>query len=96
MVQGGYFGPRWAPQEKLVFYAFVVRERQVYQGDPSRIILGTPQREEIIRTYRFGTGWEPRRNVEMSVGLDHGTRTSNVFLRDYHYTAVMAQGRFRF
>jgi hypothetical protein len=96
VVNGAAFGPRWAPTEKLVFYALVARERQQFQGDPAQIVLGTPQQDEVLRTTRFGVGWEPRRFIELSAGIDHGTRVSNVFLRDYTYTAVMANAQFKF
>jgi hypothetical protein len=96
VVNGASFGPRWAPTEKLVFYALVVRERQQFQGDPSQIVLGTPQQDEIVRVTRFGVGWEPRRFIELSAAIDHGNRVSNVFLRDYTYTAVMANAQFKF
>ncbi len=96
VVNGASFGPRWAPTEKLVFYALVVRERQQFQGDAAQIVLGTPQQDEVIRTTRFGAGWEPRRFIELSTGIEHGTRVSNVFLRDYTYTAVMANAQFKF
>ena len=96
VVNGASFGPRWAPTEKLVFYALVVRERQQFQGSAAQIVLGTPQQDEVLRTTRFGAGWEPRRFIELSAGIEHGTRVSNVFLRDYTYTAVMANAQFRF
>jgi hypothetical protein len=96
VVSGAAFGPRWAPTEKLVFYALVVRERQQFQGDAAQIVLGRPQQDEVLRTTRFGVGWEPRRFIELSAGIDHGTRESNVFLRDYTYTAVMANAQFKF
>jgi hypothetical protein len=95
VVNGASFGPRWAPTEKLVFYALVVRERQQFK-DASQIVLGTPQQDEVLRITRFGAGWEPRRFIELSAAIDHGTRVSNVFLRDYTYTAVMGNAQFKF
>lgn len=96
VVTGATFGPRWAPTEKLVFYALVLRERQQFQGEAAQIVAGAPQQEQIVRLTRFGAGWEPRRFIELSAGLEHGTRVSNVFLRDYTYTAVMANAQFKF
>jgi hypothetical protein len=96
VVNGASFGPRWAPTEKLVFYALVVRERQQFQGDAAQIVLGTQEQDEVVRTTRFGVGWEPRRFIELSTAIEHGTRISNVFLRDYTYTAVMANAQFKF
>ena len=96
VVTGVSFGPRWAPTEKLVFSAFLVHENQDYRGDPSQAILGTPERQEVVRTIRLGAGWEPKRFIELSAGIEKGQRTSNVFLRDYDYTAVMANARWRF
>jgi len=97
LVSGGTFGPRWAPTEKLAFYAFLVRERQQFQGDPNLVVTpGTVMRDETVRALRVGGGWEPQRFVNLSLGVDHGTRTSNVLLRDYVYTSVMANAEFRF
>src|SRR4029079_13814336 len=87
VVSGASFGPRWAPTPKLVFYALVIRERQKFQDDPSHDELGTAKSEEVVRTTRVGAGWDPRRFIELSAGIEHGTRVSNVFLRDYTYTS---------
>jgi hypothetical protein len=93
---GVTFGPRWAPTEKLVFYVLLVQERQLFAGDPGVIVLGTPQRDETLRTVRLAVGWEPKRFIEVSGALDHGIRTSNTLFRDYDYNALMANVRFRF
>jgi len=97
LVTGASFGPRWAPTEKLVFYAFGVRERQQFKGDPNLVLTpGATLRDETVRAVRVGAGWEPQRFVNLSLGLEHGQRTSNVFLRDYDFTSVMARAEFRF
>jgi hypothetical protein len=97
LVTGGTFGPRWAPTEKLVFYTFLVRERQQFKGDPNLVVTpGAVERDETVHALRVGGGWEPQRFVNLSLGAEHGTRTSNVFLRDYTYTSVMANAEFRF
>jgi hypothetical protein len=96
VVSGASFGPRWAPTPKLVFYALVIRERQRYQVDPGQFVPGVTPQDEVLRTTRFGVGWEPRRYVELSTAIDHGTRVSNAFTRDFTYTAVMANAQFKF
>ena len=96
IVSGASFGPRWAPTEKLVFYALYVRERQQFAGDPSIVLLGARERDETIRTLRLAVGWEPKRFIEVAAGIDHGIRTSNTLFRDYDYNAVMANVRYRF
>jgi exopolysaccharide biosynthesis operon protein EpsL len=96
IVTGFSFGPRWAPTEKLVFHALLLREHQDFAGDPSTVILGAPQRDEVVRAVRLGAGWEPIRFLELSAGIEHGDRTSNVFLRDYKYTALMVNAMKRF
>ena len=96
VVTGVSFGPRWAPREKLVFSALLVHENQDFRGDPSQIVLGTPERQEVLRTLRLAVGWEPKRFIEVSAGLDHGQRTSNLLLRDFDYNAFMANVRWRF
>jgi len=97
LVTGWTFGPRWAPTEKLVFYAFAVNERQEFKGDPNLVLVpGTPLRDETVKAVRVGGGWEVQRFVNLSLGLEHGTRSSNALLRDYDYTSVMARAEFRF
>lgn len=96
VVSGVTFGPRWAPTEKLVFSALFIRERQQFAGDPGIVLLGTPQRDETVRTIRLGAGWVPKRFIETSLGWEHGIRTSNALQRDYDFNAVMANVRFRF
>jgi hypothetical protein len=96
IVSGATFGPRWAPTEKLVAYAFLVRERQQFAGDPRVILLGTPQRDETVRTLRLGVGYEIKRFLEASAGWEHGIRTSNILNRDYDFNALMANVRYRF
>jgi hypothetical protein len=96
IVSGVTFGPRWAPTPKLVFSALFLRERQQFAGDPNIFLLGTPQRDETVRTFRLGAGWEPKRFIEVSGGWEHGIRTSNVLNRDYDFDALMANVRFRF
>ena len=95
VVTGVSFGPRWAPREKLVFSALLIHENQDFRGDPSQVVLGTPERQEVLRTLRLGVGWEPKRFIEVSAGLEHGQRTSNVLLRDFDYTALMTNVRWR-
>jgi hypothetical protein len=76
---------------------FPVRERQEFKGDPNLVLTpGAVMRDETVRALRVGGGWEPQRFVNLSIGVDHGTRTSNVLLRDYVYTSVMANAEFRF
>lgn len=96
VVTGVSFGPRWAPREKLVFSALLVHENQDFRGDPNQAVLGTPERQEVLRGIRLAAGWEPKRFIEVSAALEHGQRTSNVLLRDYDYNAVMANVRWRF
>ena len=96
LVRGVQFGPSWAPTVKLVFSARLITERRTYLGDPAVPLLGVPQRDETLRGVRLGAGWEIQRGTEFTVGIDHGVRTSNIILRDYNYTAVMANLRHNF
>jgi exopolysaccharide biosynthesis operon protein EpsL len=96
VVRGVQFGPSWAATAKLVFNARLISERRSYAGDPAVPLLGLPQRDETLKGVRFGVGWEPIRHTEISLGLDHGTRSSNILFRDYSYTAIMANLRHNF
>ena len=96
IVRGVQFGPSWAPTVKLVFNARLITERRTYAGDPAVPLLGLPQRDETLRGVRLGAGWEIQRGTEITFGIDHGIRTSNIILRDYNYTALMANLRHNF
>ncbi len=97
LVNGVSFGPSWAPTQKLVFTARLVRERRQYEGDPARqLIAGIPLRDETLRTVRLGVGWELQRNLELSGGWDIGHRSSNLINRDYDYRALMANLKWSF
>ncbi len=97
VVKGVTFGPIWAPREKLVFSALLLSEQQDYKGDPALILVpGTPERVETVHGGRLGGSWEPKRFSQVQLGIDHGTRSSNLPLRDYSYTALMANLRLYF
>lgn len=96
LVRGVTVGPRWAPREKLVLSALLLRERQDFAGDPATLVAGTEQRKEKVQGYRLGAAWEPARFTQISLGFDHGHRSSNLALRDYTYDIVMANLRIRF
>lgn len=91
LVRGVAFGPRWAPTAKLVFSAQFVNERRQFQSteDP-----GLPLRDETLRLWRIGAGWEPQRHVKLGAGLDFGERTSNTLGRDYDYVQLMVNARY--
>jgi exopolysaccharide biosynthesis operon protein EpsL len=95
LTRGFTIGPRWAPTEKLVFSAYFVRERQHY-SDPANPVLGSPERDETIRTWRLAAGWEPVRFLELSAGFEHGIRSSNSIGRDFDYNQLMLNARYRY
>ena len=88
IVSGVGFGPRWAITNKAVLAAQLVRERRVFDGDPS-LAAGTTRRDELIYLARISVGWEPVRFWQLSAAFDHGERESNVVGRDYQFNAVM-------
>ena len=89
-------GVSWAPGFKLVFTARFVNERRENQGDISTVVLDTPPRDETLRVWRFGAGWEPARRWQLGLGLDVGERRSNELGRDYDYLQVMANVRWTY
>jgi hypothetical protein len=93
--QGASFGVRWAPTFKLVFTMRFINEDREYTGDPGALVLGT-QREDTLRTWRFGAGWEPLRHLQLGVGLNVVDRTSNVPANEYDYQQVMLNARWTF
>lgn len=90
-VRGAAVGPRWAPTAKLVFSAQFVNERRVYQSTETTALL---ERDETLRIWRLGAGWEPQRHFKVGAGVDYGERTSNLLGRDYDYVQVMLNGRY--
>jgi len=96
VVKGFSIGPGWAPTAKLNFQARLLRQHQVFEGDPAAILGVTPVREEFIRGYRLGSYWEYNRQVHFTFSLDHGERESNILGRNYTYNAGIAQVRYIF
>jgi len=88
IISGVSFGPRWAVTNKAVLGAELVRERRVFDGDPS-LAGGTTLRDELIHLVRVSVGWEPARFWQLSAAFDHGERDSNIVGRDYRFNAVM-------
>ena len=96
LVEGVAFGPSWAPTAKLVFSARLVNEHREYSGDPAAALGVATLRDETVRTWRFGAGWEATRRHRLGVALETGKRGSNLLGRDYDYTALMANLRYSF
>jgi hypothetical protein len=97
VVKGVSFGPSWAATNKLVFSARLLREDRDFEGDPRLVLVpGTPLRQETIDTLRFGVGWEPVRQWQVSVALDRGNRDSNLADRDYTFTALTGNVAWRY
>lgn len=93
--EGVSFGPSWAPTAQLVLHGRIVRETREFKG--SGTLLGTlAEIEDKFTGYRLAAGWTPRRFIELSVAVDKGERSSNFAVREYDYTAVMANARLRF
>jgi hypothetical protein len=93
---GAGVGAAWAIAYKLVFRASFLNEDRVNQADPALIIAGTPVRDETLRTWRFGLGWEPQRFWQIGAGFDIGERTSNEVGRDYDYKLFMVNVRYAY
>ena len=91
VVKGFSIGPGWAPTAKLNFQARLLRQHQVFEGDPNAILGVTPLRQEFIRGYRLGSYWEYSRQVHFTFSVDHGERESNILGRNYRYNAGIAQ-----
>jgi hypothetical protein len=93
---GNLFGASWAPTFKLVFTATFTHERRVNEGDPVTAVLDLPPRDDTVRVWRFGAGWEPQRHWQVGAAVDVGERTSNVVGREYDYVQVMGNLRWTF
>lgn len=94
VAKGVAFSPRWAANNKLVLSARFSRDRRTFQGDPA-VSAGAPLRDEVSTLVRFAVGWEFARHWEAAFAIDRGERESNVALRDYQYTAYMANVAWR-
>lgn len=93
---GTSFGASWAATYKLVFSVRLINEDRESQGEAADVVLGTPVRDETLRTWRFGVGWEPQRGWQLGAGFDVGERSSNELGRDYDYTAFMLNVRWTY
>jgi hypothetical protein len=91
VARGVRFGPSWAPTMKLVFSAQLVNERRQFQSTAD---TGLTARDDTLRLWRFGAGWEPQRHFTVGAGVEYGERTSNTLGRDFEYSAAMANLRY--
>jgi hypothetical protein len=85
----------YAATFKLVFTARFLNERRQYQRDAEAVALGL-LRDDTVRTWSFGAGWEPMRHWQLGAGVDFGERRSNILGRDYDYTQYMINVRWTF
>jgi hypothetical protein len=95
LVRANAFGAAYAATYKLVFTVGLFNERRQYQGDPSAAALGV-LRDDTVRTWRFGAGWEPMRHWQLGAGINFGERRSNLLGRDYDYEQYMINVRWTF
>ena len=93
---GAAVGMSWAATYKLVFTARFLNENRENQADPALLATGAPARDETLRTWRFGVGWEPLRFWQLGAGFDIGERTSNEVGRDYDYKLLMLNLRYAY
>ena len=94
--RGAVVGFTWAPTVKLVFGTRLTHERRIYEGTPGQILLGGPLRDETLRFVSFTAGWEPARFWQLSGAVDFGERESNIFGRNYDYTAYTLNLKYEF
>jgi hypothetical protein len=94
--EGAAVGVSWAATFKLVFTARYIDERRRYVGDLDALRAGIQQREDTLRFWRFGVGWEPQRHLQVGLGFEWGDRTSNLPAAEYDYQQVMLNGRWTF
>jgi hypothetical protein len=93
---GSIFSASWAATFKLVFTTRFLNERRLNEGSVAVAVLGIPPRDETLRVWRFGVGWEPVRHWQVGAAWDIGERRSNELGRDYDYQQVMLNARYVF
>ena len=94
LLTGTAFGVSWAPTIKLVFSGRMITERRQYTAPASVIVGGAA--DETAHIFRLGAGWEPRRFIELSAGIEYGNRSTNIAFRDYDYTQLTINAATRF
>jgi len=94
--RGALVALSWAATAKLVFGTRLTNERRIYQGTPGQLLLNGPLRDETVRLLTFTAGWEPERFWQFSAAVDFGTRESNIFGRNYDYTAYTLNLKYEF
>jgi hypothetical protein len=94
--RGQAFGLAYALTYKAVLTARFTNERRQYAGDAIAIVAGLPPRDDTVRVWSFGAGWEPQRRWHVGLGVDFGERDSNLIGGGYEYTQVMGNVRWTF
>lgn len=87
------FIPSWAPTSKISVQGRATYERRNYLGDPSLVIAGTEQREDIVKTAGLSVSYIPYYKVSMQLSWQTESRESSVRGAGYDASSLTANLR---
>lgn len=89
IVDGVSLAPQWNITPKTSLRALASYERRDFQDAASTISV-LSDRVDRVGTLGLSLGWQPRRNIALSLDFEAGSRDSNRAIRDYDYRSLQA------
>jgi exopolysaccharide biosynthesis operon protein EpsL len=90
------FIPSWMPTSKISVQGRATYERRNYLGDPSLVIAGAEQREDIVKVAGLSVSYVPYYKVSMQLSWQTESRESSVRGAGYDASSLTANLRAEF
>jgi len=89
---GTTLGAAWLVTDKITLRANGSFENRDYQGAPVAVIIGTARNEDTL-SGSLSVSYQPVRMATIDLGLQAGSRDSNIDVNDYNFHAVFVSVR---
>jgi hypothetical protein len=89
---GTTLGASWLVTDKIILRANASFVNSDYQGDPGVVIVGTTRNEDVL-SGSLSVSYAPVRMATIDLGLQAGSRDSNISVNDYSFHSVFVSVR---
>lgn len=92
---GTTLGAAWLVTDKITLRANAGFVNSDYQGDPGVVVVGTTRNEDVL-SGSLSVSYVPVRMATIDLGLQAGSRDSNISVNDYNFHLVFVSARLDF